>query len=213
MKLILSSGTTSKKIKIFIQDSTQSNGNGLTGLLFNTSGLIWYYIKDGDSSTTQVTLATASLGTFTSGGFIVVDGTNMPGVYEIGIPNAALSGGTCHMMLSGAANMVPVLIEIQTDNVPAATTSNTKKNQALNNFVFLMTDSSSHLPATGKTVSVTRSIDGAAFAAGTLSAITELSNGMYIVSFAAADLNGNCIILRATATGCDDTFERVVTQP
>lgn len=94
-----------------------------------------------------------------------------------------------------------------------ATTSNVKKNQALAKFQFLMTDSTNHAPATGKTVTVTRSIDGGAFGAGALSAVTELSNGIYTVDFAAADLNGNVIVLRATATACDDTFERIITQP
>jgi hypothetical protein len=91
--------------------------------------------------------------------------------------------------------------------------SNVKKNQALTAFPFLMTDSTSHLPATGKTVTVTRSIDGGAFAAGTLANITELGNGIYLVDFGAGDLNGNNVLLRATATGCDDTFERIITQP
>ena len=95
----------------------------------------------------------------------------------------------------------------------AAITSNVKKNQALNSFEFMMTDSTNHAPATGKTVTVTRSIDGGAFGAGTLSGVTELSNGIYYINFGSGDLNGNVITLRATASGCDDTFERVVTQP
>ena len=94
-----------------------------------------------------------------------------------------------------------------------AITSNAKKNQALTAFAFLMTDSTAHTPATGKTVTVTRSIDGAAFAAGTLSAVTEVANGMYVVSFGAGDLNGNVITLRATAATSDDTFATVITQP
>lgn len=94
-----------------------------------------------------------------------------------------------------------------------AITSNVKKNQALSSFEFVMTDSTTHAPATGKAVTVTRSIDGGAFGAGTLSAVTEVSNGIYKVNFGAGDLNGNVIVLRATATACDDTFERIVTQP
>jgi hypothetical protein len=91
--------------------------------------------------------------------------------------------------------------------------SNIRKNQALTAFVFLMTDSTTHAPVTGKSVTVTRSIDGGAFAAGTLSAVTELSNGLYKVNFGAADLNGNVIVLRATAATSDDTFERIITAP
>jgi hypothetical protein len=94
-----------------------------------------------------------------------------------------------------------------------AVTSNIKKNQALSAFEFLMTDDTSHEPATGLTVTVTRSIDGAAFAAGTLSAVTAVANGVYKVDFGAGDLNGNVITLQATATGADTTFERLVTQP
>ncbi len=103
-----------------------------------------------------------------------------------------------------------------TTNITAASgvaiTSNIKQNQALASFEFMMTDSTNHAPATGKTVTATRSIDGGAFAAGTLSAVTELSNGIYKVDFAAADLNGKVIMLRATASGADDTFERLLTQ-
>ena len=93
-----------------------------------------------------------------------------------------------------------------------AITSNIKQNQALSGFTFLMTDDTNHAPMTGATVAVTRSIDGGAFGAGTLSAVSEVGNGVYSVNFGAADLNGKTIILRATATGADDTFERIVTQ-
>jgi hypothetical protein len=95
--------------------------------------------------------------------------------------------------------------------VPIAT--NLKKNQALANFHFLMTDSTTHNPATGKTVTVTRAIDSGAFGAGALSAVTEMSNGLYRVDFAAADLNGNVVTLRATASGCDDLFISLTLEP
>ena len=92
-------------------------------------------------------------------------------------------------------------------------TTNLKKNQALSNFAFLMTDSTTHNPAIGKTVSVTRCIDGGTFSAGTLSAVTEVSNGQYRVNFAAADLNGDVVTLRATATDCDDLFVTLILEP
>ena len=93
-----------------------------------------------------------------------------------------------------------------------AITSNIKQNQALAKFEFLMTDSTNHAPATGLTVTVTRSIDGGTFAAGTLSAVTEVGNGVYYVDFGAGDLNGKVITLQATAAASDTTFERIVTQ-
>ena len=88
-----------------------------------------------------------------------------------------------------------------------------KKNQALAKFEFMMTDSTNHAPATGKTVTATRSIDGGAFAAGTISAVTEVSAGVYYVDLAAGDTNGNVVTYRFTASGCDDTFVTMTFEP
>jgi hypothetical protein len=88
-----------------------------------------------------------------------------------------------------------------------------RKNVALANFEIVMTDSTTHAPATGKTVTVTRSIDGGAFGGGTLGSVTEISNGAYKFDFGAGDLNGDNILLRATATACDDLLILVKTSP
>jgi hypothetical protein len=71
-----------------------------------------------------------------------------------------------------------------------------------------MTDNVNHAPKAGlgSGVTVTRSIDGGAFGAGTLANINELANGIYLVDFGAADLNGGVITLQAAAAGCDTTF-------
>lgn len=96
---------------------------------------------------------------------------------------------------------------------PTTFRSGIRKNVALAKFEFLMTDSTNHNPVTGLTVTATRSIDGAAFGAGTLSAVTELSNGIYFLDFAAGDLNGRVVTLRLAATGADDLFVTLVTDP
>ncbi len=150
--------------------------------------LTWVQVLDYTGSTKTVTLAAA--GTFT-----VAAQDNISFMHPA--PLQPTTTGDRLTLTSGAVN----------------TTSNVKRNQALASFPFLMTDATSHLPATGMTVTVTRSIDGGAFAAGTLANLTELSNGLYNVDFGASDLNGKVIILRATASGCDDTFERIITQP
>lgn len=88
-----------------------------------------------------------------------------------------------------------------------------RKNQALANFPFLMTDSTNHNPLTGLTVTATRSIDGAAFASGTIANMTEISAGMYQCDLGAGDLNGDTVVLRFTASGADDLFVTLVTEP
>ncbi len=113
--LLVHKGKTSKLLRFFIQDTRQSDGSGLTGLVFNTASLSAYYIREGDASATAITLATMTLGTWATGGFVVVDGTNMPGYYELGIPNAAIAGGadSVIIMLKGAANMAVAIKELQ----------------------------------------------------------------------------------------------------
>lgn len=88
-----------------------------------------------------------------------------------------------------------------------------RKNVALNDFEFLMTDSTTNQPKTGLTVTVTRSIDNGAFAAGTLSAVTEISNGIYSVNFGSGDLNGGVVTLQATAAGANSLFVTIPTNP
>lgn len=98
-------------------------------------------------------------------------------------------------------------------DVTATIATRLKTNQALNSFHFLMTDSTTHNPATGKTVTVTRAIDTGAFGAGTIGSVTEVANGIYRVDLPAADLNGAVVTLRATASGCDDLLLTLVLEP
>lgn len=95
-----------------------------------------------------------------------------------------------------------------------ATTDNLeiKKNTALSNFTFLMFDDDDHLPLPGLTVTLQRSVDGAAFANCT-NAVAEVGSGVYKIDLAASDLNGNVITFKATATGADANYFTVVTQP
>ena len=118
-------GTTSRRRSIFIADSSSTTGAGLANLVFNSAGLVAYYYASDLANEVQITLVTATLGTFTSGGFVAVDNTNMPGWYEFGIPDAALDGGTeAVIQLSGAANMVPVNIYIELDSVDYQSATN-----------------------------------------------------------------------------------------
>lgn len=70
---------------------------------------------------------------------------------------------------------------------------------------FQMTDSTNHNPAPGKTVTLTRSLNGAAFGGGTIGTVTEIANGWYYADFAQADINGDSVLVEANASGCDTT--------
>lgn len=119
-KLKIKEGTIYKLVRVFIQDSSSTTGAGLTGLVYNSSGLTAHYLPEGDATATAITLATMTVGTWATGGFKEVDATNMPGVYEIGLPDAvidATSEGSTLVMLKGATNMAPVLLEIELDKI------------------------------------------------------------------------------------------------
>lgn len=130
--------------------------------------------------------------------------------YQVYAPSQAETNFNLIAFTFIGSGAVPATVQVETNTGVA---SNIKQNQAFAKFEFLMTDSTNHNPATGKTVGCTRSIDAGAFSSGTLSGITEISNGIYSVDFAAADMNGVNITLRCTATGCDDVFVSIVTEP
>jgi len=87
-----------------------------------------------------------------------------------------------------------------------------EKNQAFSNIYVLMVDDTDHVtPKTGLTLTVQRSLDGAAFGAVTGTA-AEISNGMYQFDASAADMNGDTITFRFSGTNADDTFLTIVTR-
>lgn len=117
MKLIISKGTTSKIVHVFIQDSTSTTGAGKTGLVY--SGVTTYYMRPGDSAASASTMNDiTTLGTYagsaTNSAFKEVDSTNMPGVYEFQFANNMLASGADQVavMVKGTG-MVPLTLEVQ----------------------------------------------------------------------------------------------------
>jgi len=130
---IFYAGSTSQSIDVFIPDSSSTTGGGKTGLAYNTASLTAYYRKGATGSATAITLATLAnaQASWSSGGFVEIDSTNMPGLYRLDIPNAAIdTAGLVHIMLKGAANMAPTTLRIdcrpvKIDLTTAVPTSNT----------------------------------------------------------------------------------------
>ena len=118
MKLTLHRGITAKIIRLFIQDVTKADGSGLSKLTSAALGLSAYFIREGDSAPTAISMTSGVVGTWSSGGFAEVDASAMPGIYELGLPNAALSAGeSTVVMLKGADAMAPCLLEIELDAI------------------------------------------------------------------------------------------------
>jgi hypothetical protein len=114
-KLAIKKASTDVTTYVFIQDSSKTTGEGLTGLAYNTASLVGYYVRP-KGSATAITLATQTVtGDHSDGGFKEIDATNMPGVYRLDLPDAVCATGvpSVVVMLKGATNMSPVVLEIQ----------------------------------------------------------------------------------------------------
>ena len=109
-------GSTNVTIDVFIQNSSVTTGAGLTGLVFNSSGLSCYYREGATASATALTLATQTVGgAHTDGGFVEIDATNMPGHYRLDLSDTIVSGTNPYVtiQLKGATNMAPCNIELE----------------------------------------------------------------------------------------------------
>ncbi len=237
---IITKGSTDRSVSLRIIDST--DGTPETGVVYNTSGIDLWYRREG-AAKTSITEATLSALTdaHSDGGFLHVgDGVyrlDLPDAAFASGANYVDVGGTVTGMIviGGRVKLVGVNLEDAVrggmtalpnaaaganGGLPTVDASNSvkiqtnlKKNQAFSSYQFVMTDSTNHNPATGLTVTATRSIDGGSFGSGTLGSVTEVANGAYKLDLGAGDLNGNNILLRFTATGADTLLEKVVTEP
>lgn len=114
MKLLVQVNSTSVKATIEAIDSSVATGAGLGSVAFNSSGITAYYFREGDSSSTAISLVTMTIGTWASGGLILIDGTNMKGLLQVGLPNACFTAlGSVVVYIQGVTNLSPIKIEIQ----------------------------------------------------------------------------------------------------
>lgn len=100
-------------------------------------------------------------------------------------------------------------IKTKTDYLP----DGIKKNTALSNFAFTMVDATDGFTVeTGLTVTAQRIIDGGGLTSCVNSPSEIGSTGIYRIDLAAADLNGDVITLRFTATGAADHIVHIHTE-
>jgi len=82
--ITIAPGSTSQSIELYL---------GATGLTASTAGLSARYNRTRTASVSIPLVARTIAQAWTSGGFAEVDATNMPGVYRLDLPDAALAAG------------------------------------------------------------------------------------------------------------------------
>ena len=113
--ITIAPGSTSQSIELYL---------GATGLTSSTSGLSAYYNRTRTASVSIPLVARTIAQAWTSGGFAEVDATNMPGVYRLDLPDAALIAGADDVTIvvrgasgTNGAVMTVTLINEPTDAV------------------------------------------------------------------------------------------------
>ena len=121
--MITAPNATNKSLYFYIVGDSghASPGEPITGLLFSDieTGGSASYARQGAARVdlTLITLASASAA-HADGGFILVDDTNMPGVYRCDFPDNAFATGVdqviCSIVIASANNAVaaPILVDI-----------------------------------------------------------------------------------------------------
>ena len=143
------------------------------------------------------------------------------GYYHLTL-QAAISGTVGHMSvvindddvcLPLLGNFMVIAASAYDRNVAGTDSPGIKKNTQLAAFMFFLVDSTDDVSGkTGATVAAQRSIDGATFGNCTNTPATEVANGYYKITLSAADLNGDVIALKFTATGANTTAITIVTE-
>jgi hypothetical protein len=82
--ITIAPGSTSQSIELYL---------GVTGLTSSSSGLSARYNRTRTASVAITLVARTIAQAWTSGGFAEVDATNMPGVYRLDLPDAAVAAG------------------------------------------------------------------------------------------------------------------------
>jgi hypothetical protein len=115
-KQLVQINNTSRTEYVFIQNSSVSTGAGLSTLVFNTAGLTADYCVERGARVNIPLVTQSATGAYSSGGFCAVDTVNLPGLYRFDIPNNVFNvagSDKAVVMLKGATNMAPVLLEYQ----------------------------------------------------------------------------------------------------
>jgi hypothetical protein len=107
-------GATDQSVYFEVLADNSTTGGRKTGLVY--TDITAYYVRNGAAAVpiTLATLASASAA-WASGGFILVDDTNMPGVYRLDVPDLAFATGAESVVVTikGGTNMVQASTEIQ----------------------------------------------------------------------------------------------------
>jgi len=104
-------GSTDALIEVMLRDTS---GNAVPSLTYASGGNSCYYNRP-RAAGIEIPLVTQTVtGVHDDGGFVEIDGTNMPGLYRLDLPDAAVASGenwvTVHIMFTATEPTAVVVI-------------------------------------------------------------------------------------------------------
>ena len=156
-------------------------------------------------------------------------GANGSGLTSLGDSRLANLDATVSSRLASSGYTAPdnasiAGIKAKTDNLPSDPASASGVSSTVASYAkyalpkntavtvpFVMTDSTTHSPVTGKTVTAQISKDGGSFVSTSGSPV-EIGSGAYKVALTSSETNCTSVHLRLTASGCDDQHIIMFTQ-
>ncbi|HEV7991173.1 MAG TPA: hypothetical protein VGP25_05065 [Gemmatimonadaceae bacterium] len=94
----IKTGSTGVSVHLLVR--RKSDNAEVTGLSFNTAGVVASYCRQGETPTAIALAAQTAGGGWTSGGFAEVDAAAMPGLYRLDLPDAAVTTGADFVTLA-----------------------------------------------------------------------------------------------------------------
>jgi hypothetical protein len=116
--ITIAPASTSQSIELYL---------GATGLVYNTSGLAAYYVRN-QAAPVAITLVTQTpTGAWSSGGFAEIDSSLVPGVYRLDVPNAAFAAGASDVTIvvrgASGTNGAVLTVTLSSGGLTAAQTA------------------------------------------------------------------------------------------
>lgn len=111
--ITVAAGATSQCFNVVAKDSTSTTGAAKTGKTY--SDFTCYYYRQNSGSATSITMASSTLGTYTSGAMKEISSSNLAGHYEFCPPNAAFTAAAGVNWVSfgcTASGVVPIDLDI-----------------------------------------------------------------------------------------------------
>jgi hypothetical protein len=116
--ITIAPASTSQSIELYL---------GATGLLFNTSGLAAYYVRNREAPTPITLVTQTATGAWSSGGFAEISSSLVPGVYRLDVPNAAFSAGASDVTIvvrgASGTNGAVLTVTLSSGGLTAAQTA------------------------------------------------------------------------------------------